>query len=190
MTASFRATETLALRSPLRFASLTPQALSADHFDDEPEILEEPADLVLNIPLDLDEQSSADKKGFDRVGHPAQRAGSTPLLRRRLRDVVCFAHAGQKRCRRARDMHRIVVVGGGVAGIVTATHLSRRLTRSKLADILLVDHNLAHVWKPMLHTFAAGTANYTNENISFISHAKRNHFRYWPGELSGLRLRG
>jgi hypothetical protein len=35
--------------------------------DDEPKILEEPADLVLNIPLDLDEQSSADKKGFDRV---------------------------------------------------------------------------------------------------------------------------
>ena len=62
-------------------------------------------------------------------------------------------------------MHRIVVVGGGVAGIVTATHLSRRLTRSKLANILLIDHNLAHVWKPMLHTFAAGTANYTNENI-------------------------
>src|SRR5262245_12820497 len=35
--------------------------------DDEPEILEEPADLVLNIPFDLDEQSSADQKGFDRV---------------------------------------------------------------------------------------------------------------------------
>ena len=35
--------------------------------DDEPEILEEPADLVLNIPLDLDQQSSADKKGFERV---------------------------------------------------------------------------------------------------------------------------
>src|SRR6516165_5769556 len=31
------------------------------------EVLEEPADLVLNIPLDLDEQSPADKKGFDRV---------------------------------------------------------------------------------------------------------------------------
>src|SRR5437588_630219 len=112
MTASFRATATLALRSPLRFASLTPQALSADHLaiqvrnlppdslarleqrlyrgsefwprlgqlrgahgkhvhlclaDDEPEVLEQPAELVLNIPLDLDEQSSADKKGFDRV---------------------------------------------------------------------------------------------------------------------------
>src|SRR4026208_249372 len=32
MTASFRATATLALRSPLRFASRMPQALSADHF--------------------------------------------------------------------------------------------------------------------------------------------------------------
>src|SRR5262245_29119393 len=35
--------------------------------DDEPEILEKPADLVLNIPLDLDEQSSADEERFDRV---------------------------------------------------------------------------------------------------------------------------
>jgi hypothetical protein len=32
MTASFRATATLALRSPVRFASRMPQALSADHF--------------------------------------------------------------------------------------------------------------------------------------------------------------
>src|SRR5262249_20680984 len=32
MTASFRATATLALRSPLRFASRMPHALSADHF--------------------------------------------------------------------------------------------------------------------------------------------------------------
>ena len=35
--------------------------------DDDPEILEEPADLILNIPLDLGEQSSADKNSFDRV---------------------------------------------------------------------------------------------------------------------------
>jgi len=84
-------------------------------------------------------------------------------------------------------MHRIVVVGGGIAGIVAATHLSRRLTRSKTAEILLTDHNLAHVWKPMLHTFAACTANYTSQNISFVSHARRSGFRYWPGELAGLK---
>jgi hypothetical protein len=35
--------------------------------NNEPKVLEEPADLVLNIPLDLDEQGSADQKGFDRM---------------------------------------------------------------------------------------------------------------------------
>ena len=33
--------------------------------DEEPEVLEQPADLVLNITLDLDRQSLSDKKDFD-----------------------------------------------------------------------------------------------------------------------------
>jgi NADH:ubiquinone reductase (H+-translocating) len=83
-------------------------------------------------------------------------------------------------------MRRIVIVGGGIAGIVTATRRSRHLSRDKVAEILLIDKNAAHVWKPMLHTFAAGTANYANESISFIYHAKRNGLRFWPGDLCGL----
>jgi hypothetical protein len=47
--------------------------------DDEAEILEEPADLVLNIPLDLDEQSSADEEGFDRVAVEIFDASFEPL---------------------------------------------------------------------------------------------------------------
>ena len=35
--------------------------------DDEPEILEQPTDLVLKIPLDFNEQSSADQECLDRV---------------------------------------------------------------------------------------------------------------------------
>nr|WP_245473652.1 hypothetical protein [Bradyrhizobium zhanjiangense] len=35
--------------------------------DDKPKILGEPPDLIFDIPLDLDEQSSTDKKGFGRV---------------------------------------------------------------------------------------------------------------------------
>ena len=35
--------------------------------NDEPEVLEQSTDLVLNIPFDLDEQGSADEKGLDRV---------------------------------------------------------------------------------------------------------------------------
>ena len=35
--------------------------------DDEPKILEEPPDLIFDIPFDLDEQSSTDEKGFGRM---------------------------------------------------------------------------------------------------------------------------
>ncbi|MGH9676558.1 MAG: NAD(P)/FAD-dependent oxidoreductase, partial [Candidatus Acidiferrum sp.] len=83
-------------------------------------------------------------------------------------------------------MQRVVVLGGGIAGIVTATHLARKLGRTNAAEVLLVDHNLAHVWKPMLHTFAAGTANYSTQSISFAPHATRNGYKFWPGDLCGL----
>ena len=83
-------------------------------------------------------------------------------------------------------MHRIVAVGGGIAGVVVATHMGRRSRRRGDASILLVDRNPAHVWKPMLHTFAAGTATYANESIPFVSQAKRAGFHYWPGTLAGL----
>ena len=83
-------------------------------------------------------------------------------------------------------LHRIVIVGGGVGGLVTATHLVRRLGRSDKAEVLLVDRNRAHVWKPMLHTFAAGTSDYAYENVSFIPHAKLTGYKYWPGDFGGL----
>jgi NADH dehydrogenase len=38
----------------------------------------------------------------------------------------------------------------------------------------------------MLRTFAAGTANYSTQSISFAPHAKRNGYKYWPGDLCGV----
>ncbi len=52
------------------------------------------------------------------------------------------------------DKARIVIIGGGVAGIEVATSLGR----GGKAEVVLADRSLSHVWKPMLHTFAAGTA--------------------------------
>ena len=53
------------------------------------EVLEEPADLVLNIPLDLDEQTPADKKSFDRV--TVEIFDADLLVPSTLHDT-CYAH--------------------------------------------------------------------------------------------------
>ena len=81
---------------------------------------------------------------------------------------------------------RIVIVGGGIAGLELATKLGDRLGRAGQAEVTLVDRSPAHVWKPMLHAFAAGTANPSQHRISFLDHARRHHFRFWPGEMCGL----
>ncbi|POF63906.1 FAD-dependent oxidoreductase [Novacetimonas maltaceti] len=81
---------------------------------------------------------------------------------------------------------RIVIVGGGVAGLALATRLGKSVGKSGRAEITLVDKSFAHVWKPMLHCFAAGTAANENDRISFMSQASRHHFEFWPGEISGM----
>ena len=83
-------------------------------------------------------------------------------------------------------MHRIVIAGGGIGGLVTATHLARELRGSDKAQVVLVDRNRAHVWKPMLHTFAAGTSDYADENVSFIPHANLTGYKYRPGVFGGV----
>ncbi|MBS4075520.1 NAD(P)/FAD-dependent oxidoreductase [Ameyamaea chiangmaiensis] len=81
---------------------------------------------------------------------------------------------------------RIVIVGGGVAGMALATRLGESLGRTGRASVTLVDKSFAHVWKPILHCFAAGTARNPNDRISFLSQASRHHFEFWPGEIQAL----
>ena len=52
---------------------------------------------------------------------------------------------------------RIVIVGGGAGGLELATQLGQRIGNK--SEITLVDANLTHVWKPLLHEIAAGTLN-------------------------------
>ncbi|MFT8432651.1 MAG: NAD(P)/FAD-dependent oxidoreductase, partial [Acetobacter orientalis] len=77
----------------------------------------------------------------------------------------------------------ILIVGGGVAGLALATRLGKSLGRHGKARITLVDKSFSHVWKPMLHCFAAGTVLNENDRISFISQASSHHFEFWPGEV-------
>lgn len=81
---------------------------------------------------------------------------------------------------------RIVIVGGGAGGLRLASGLGRELGRRGRAEILLVDRDASHIWKPLLHEVAAGTIEPGEEQLSFVVQARRHGFRYWPGEMCGL----
>jgi NADH:ubiquinone reductase (H+-translocating) len=92
--------------------------------------------------------------------------------------------AGTKLTERAAP--HIVVVGGGVAGLILATRLGHSLGRRKLARISLIDRSWVHVWKPMLHTFAAGTWNIYEQQVHYVAHGRAHHFEYVPGQLDAI----
>jgi len=89
----------------------------------------------------------------------------------------------------ARDValpHHIVIVGGGAGGLILATTLGDRLGRSGKARITLVDCALSHVWKPLLHEIAAGTLHAEADGLDYLVHAKRHHFTFELGRMTGL----
>lgn len=82
--------------------------------------------------------------------------------------------------------HRLVVVGGGIAGIDIATHLARRRVRGGSLMVTLVDRETAHVWKPMLHTIAAGTRDVYQQQTTYAAQARASGFVFRPGEVIGV----
>ncbi|MDE1182205.1 NAD(P)/FAD-dependent oxidoreductase [Paraburkholderia sp.] len=81
---------------------------------------------------------------------------------------------------------RIVIVGGGIAGLLLATRLGNQLGRSGQANITLIDSSPTHIWKPMLHTIAAGTRDVQQQQVIYLAHAREHGFTYQPGEMTGL----
>lgn len=80
--------------------------------------------------------------------------------------------------------HRIVIVGGGAGGLELATQLGQRV--GKKVDITLVDANLTHIWKPLLHEIAVGTLNASVEEVDYFVHAKKNNYKFQLGYLKGV----
>lgn len=89
--------------------------------------------------------------------------------------------------------HHVVIVGGGVAGLEIASALGRRWRGGSAATdkpvVTLVDCDSAHVWKPMLHTIAAGTRDVSQQQTTYIAQAKDAGFTFQPGALCGLDRR-
>jgi NADH dehydrogenase len=83
------------------------------------------------------------------------------------------------------EKHKIVIVGGGAAGLELATSLGRKLGKKGLAEITLIDAASTHIWKPLLHEVAAGTLD-ESEQVEYLAQAYRSHFRFRLGKMEGL----
>lgn len=82
--------------------------------------------------------------------------------------------------------HRIVIVGGGAGGLELATRLGKTLGKKGTASVTLVDANLTHIWKPLLHEVAAGSLNSYEDELNYVAQAKWNHFQFQMGRMTGL----
>jgi len=81
---------------------------------------------------------------------------------------------------------RLLIVGGGAGGLELATRLGRSLGKRNKALITLVDANMTHVWKPLLHEVAAGSLNSSGDELNYVAQAKWNHFHFQLGAMSGI----
>ncbi|QJQ95369.1 MULTISPECIES: NAD(P)/FAD-dependent oxidoreductase [Halomonadaceae] len=84
------------------------------------------------------------------------------------------------------NLPRIVVVGGGAGGLELVTRLGRKLGKRKRAEIVLVDRNPTHIWKPLLHEVATGVLDSGLDEVSYQGHSKVNCYQFQRGTLSDI----
>ncbi|ORM68624.1 NAD(P)/FAD-dependent oxidoreductase [Pantoea rwandensis] len=84
------------------------------------------------------------------------------------------------------SMEKIVIIGGGAGGLELATQLGHKLGRSKKAEIILVDRNHSHLWKPLLHEVATGSMDEGIDALSYLAHARNHGFQFQLGSLTQI----
>jgi NADH dehydrogenase len=82
--------------------------------------------------------------------------------------------------------HHVVIVGGGAAGLELATALGDRLHRSGTGRVTLLDRARTHIWKPLLHSVAAGSMDPSEHELNYLAQAYWHHFRFRFGDMVGL----
>lgn len=82
--------------------------------------------------------------------------------------------------------HRIVIVGGGAGGLELASKLGKKLRGGQRAEVILVDAQLTHIWKPRLHEVAAGVLNADIAELSYMAQGRQAGFKFVLGRMSGI----
>ena len=82
--------------------------------------------------------------------------------------------------------HQVVVVGGGAGGLELATRLGDRLGKRRRANVTLIDVELTHLWKPLLHEVAAGTMDSHDDDLDYLAQGRWHHFEFRLGRVDAL----
>ncbi|WP_299397470.1 NAD(P)/FAD-dependent oxidoreductase [Pelagibius sp.] len=80
---------------------------------------------------------------------------------------------------------QIVVVGGGAGGLELVRRLGTRFGRDAY-DIILVERNRTHIWKPLLHEVAAGSLDANMDEVGYGGHGVRWGYRFFYGTFAGI----
>jgi len=80
---------------------------------------------------------------------------------------------------------QIVVVGGGAGGLELVARLGKAFGREKF-DIILIERNRTHIWKPLLHEVAAGALDANLDEVGYRGHAHRWGYRFFYGSLEAI----
>lgn len=80
---------------------------------------------------------------------------------------------------------QIVVVGGGAGGLELVKKLGAHFGRKRY-DIILVEPQRTHVWKPLLHEVATGSLDANLDEVGYRSHGYRWGYRFFNGRMQGI----
>lgn len=131
--------------------------------------------------------ASGPASGTVRVHRASVAVRGPPGAGEALRAHCPYTDGPDRRDGRAGMHYDIVVIGGGAGGLELAARLGRKLGRTAGRErVLLVDRSVFHIWKPTLHEVAAGTLDAHQEGLSYMILARRNHFSFTLGDLSGF----
>jgi NADH dehydrogenase len=82
--------------------------------------------------------------------------------------------------------YNVVIVGGGASGLELATQLGDRFRRTKAGRVTLIDRSRTHLWKPLLHSVAAGSMDPSEHELDYLAQAYWHNFRYRFGDMVGI----
>jgi NADH dehydrogenase len=77
---------------------------------------------------------------------------------------------------------QIVIVGGGAAGLELAARLGARFGRGHF-NVILVEKNRTHIWKPLLHEVAAGSLDANLDEVGYRSHCHAWGYSFFYGAM-------